>query len=164
MKSIHTNVSIFPAQAFQDPCYDCKHEYVVDPGGCITTTLPKGYLLVSYLRNPTDSTGHLLIPDNEDLKEAIFHYVLYRYFLTRAIRKEQGSAQERDYHRMMFGMLKQKAAGALNSPSIDELENIKDHRDHLVPRGNRYNGMFSKLNQKETETNFNTYPRNRITY
>jgi len=164
METVHTNVSIFPPKAFQSSCPHCNHEYNIGPSGCITTTLPKGYLLVSYLRNPTDMTGSLLIPDNEDLKEAILHFVLHRYWMKRAIRKEQGASQERDYHRMMFATLKTKAAGALNSPDIDALENIKNHRDHLVPRVHRYDDMFSTLSKKEQEPNYYTNPRYRITY
>lgn len=163
-KSIHTNISIFPQHAFTRSCPECKHEYTVDPDGCITTTLPNGYILLSYLRNPKGNDGHALIPDNEDLKEALVHYALFRYFMVRAIRKEQGAHQERDYHRAMFSTLKTKAAGALNSPSLDQLENIKNQQDHLVPRSNRWDGMFSKLNQPEIESDFYNTSHNPNSY
>jgi len=60
-------------------CTDCAYEFSISPNMCLTTNLLKGKILVAYLTYPTNSSGDALIPDNESLKEAILHYVLYRY-------------------------------------------------------------------------------------
>lgn len=158
MKGLQTNVSMF-ADVNWD-AVSCDHEYSIDHNMCLTTTLPEGVILVAYLRMPICATGEAMIPDDEDLKEALFHYVLYRLYLKRAIMNEEGAARERDYHFSRFEALKIRVSGKLNYPGIDELENIKSHRDHLVPRVQRYDAFFSSLNRPETEVQYN-HPRYR---
>lgn len=154
VKTIHSDISLFTEGTWDYLCPQCAHEYTVDPDLCLTTTLKDGYLLVSYLRMPTCVDGSIMIPDDEDVKEAIFHYVLYRYFLKRSFLKEEGAEQQRDWHLLRFETLKIKASGKAHQPSIDQLENIKAERDHLVPKGNRYSGMFSQLGQYEVDSPF----------
>lgn len=60
-------------------CDNCANEFSIDPSGVITTTLDEGTLLVAYLGYPVDSDGYALIPDDENVKEAIQHFVLYKY-------------------------------------------------------------------------------------
>jgi len=60
-------------------CTDCDHEFSVSPSLVLTSTLLSGVLKVAYLAYPTDDEGYQLIPDDESLKEALLHYVLYRY-------------------------------------------------------------------------------------
>ena len=131
------------------PCVNCQHEYTVDSDMTITTTLKEGILLLSYLRYPKNEHGDILIPDDEDLKEAIFHFCMYRYFLVKDIMKEQGAAQRMQFHLERFGLLKTKAAGKLNAPTLDQMENIKDMTNRLVPRTNRYDKFFSELAKRE---------------
>lgn len=60
-------------------CTDCNHEFVVDSSLVLTSTLKNGTLLVAYKGYPVDEEGLALIPDDETLKEALFHFVLYNY-------------------------------------------------------------------------------------
>lgn len=154
VKTIHSDVSLFTDGTWDYLCPECAHEYTVDPDLCLTTTLRDGWLLVSYLRLPTCVDGSIMIPDDEDVKEAIFHYVLYRHFLSRSFLREEGADAQRDWNLLRFETLKTKASGKAHQPSIDQLENMKSQTEHLVPRGNRYEGMFSKLNQREVESPF----------
>lgn len=160
LTTINQDVDLFEDTYF-DPEYasslDCDHEYSVDPSGCITTTLPEGLLLVAYLRLPQDSSGDLLIPDDEDVKDALMHFVMYRYYMRKyIISREIQDRQAREDHLDMFQVLKIKVAGKFID--IDTMENIKAHRDHLVPRSERYNGFFAQLNRRETENpNMSSY-------
>jgi len=130
-------------------CPECNHEYHVDPDGCITTTLKDGLLWISYLAYAKDSKGQVLIPDNEDLKEALVHFCLFKYWMSKATVKEQGSINERDWHLLRFQTLKAKAAAALNDPDAATLENMMQQRNRLLPRLNQADNFYSKLSNRE---------------
>jgi len=82
-------------------CDQCQHEYTISPSGVITTTLLEGIMLLSYLAYPKDEEGYALIPDDENVKEAIFHYVLYRYWLQKDMMKEEGAEKRMRFHLQM---------------------------------------------------------------
>jgi len=126
------------------------HEYIVDSSMCLTSTLSDAVLAISYMRYPVKANGDTLIPDDEDLKEAIVHYCLYRYWLTRSFLREPNADKERDYHLSRYEVLMAKAGGELNLPTLDELENLKNLTNRLVPRSNQYDNFFSKLNNRES--------------
>ena len=60
-------------------CYYCKHEFSVSNELVLTSTLRTGTIMVAYIGLPKNSDGKLLIPDDEELKEAILNYILFRY-------------------------------------------------------------------------------------
>lgn len=78
-------------------CTDCVHEFSISPSLVITTTLEEGTILVAYLGYATDDDGCLLIPDDENLKEALQYYVFYMYWLEKDMMKEEGAAQRMTY-------------------------------------------------------------------
>lgn len=121
------------------------HEYSVDPAGVLTSTLSDGILLIAYKSYPKDDCGNTLIPDEENLKEAISHFCMYRYWLGRSFTSDQAAVREREWHLDRYQTLSMKAAGILSTPSIDQLENIKNTSSQLVPRTHRWDGMFSQL-------------------
>lgn len=127
----------------------CDHEYTVDQGLCLTTTLRNGYIWVSYLAYATDDKCRILIPDDEDLKDAIAHYCMYRFWNSKVISGDKLAINERDWNLSQYQTLLAKASGKLNSPDIDTLENIRKITTRIVPRSEHYNGFFSKLNQTE---------------
>jgi len=134
-------------------CTDCQHEFSVSHDLVLTTTLQTGVIMLSYLAWPTADDGYAMIPDNEYLKEAIFHYILYRYWLSKSMMMEEGSGQQMQFHLKMWNQLKAQAAGDLNKPDINELENIKSQMNHIVPRASRFQQMFLTLGNREY-TNF----------
>jgi hypothetical protein len=129
-------------------CPECEHEYSVDKANCLTTTLRSGYIWVSYMAHAQNDSGVLLIPDDEDLKEALLHYCLYKYWLIKSITKEESAFRERDWHLRRYQLLKAKAAGSLNMPDVDTMENILSQRNRLVPRSDLYYSFFQRLNNK----------------
>ncbi len=60
-------------------CTDCSHTFSVSSNLVLTSTLQEGLILVAYMGYPVDEDGSALIPDDEELKEAILYYLLYRY-------------------------------------------------------------------------------------
>lgn len=129
-------------------CPECEHEYSVDQSGCLTTTLRSGFIWLSYMAHASNSKGQLLIPDDEDLKEALLHYCLYKYWLVKSVLKEESSFRERDWHLRRYQLLKAKAVGTLNMPDVDTSENILSQRSRLLPRKDLYYSFFQRLNNK----------------
>lgn len=133
-------------------CNECAHEMHIDPNGCITTTIPNGHILISYLSYPVDKDGNAMLPDNEDLKEALMHYVYYRLYLAKSFMHEQNSIQEREYHLSRFQLLGTKAVGDLNMPDSTTMEQIKNNRNRIVPRTEQFNSFYSKLNNSDLQS------------
>lgn len=128
---------------------DCNYEYSVDENLIVTTTLPDGYIMVAYLEYPVDEKGIALMPDDEDLKEALLHYCLYRYWMMKFTMKEDGADQRMKHHLSMWNTLAAKAAGSLNLPDVNQMENLKNIFNQLVPRSNRFDQLFLTLNSRE---------------
>lgn len=129
-------------------CTDCAHEFSVDHNLVMTTTLKEGTLLVSYTSFPKSSTGELLIPDNETLKEALTHYAMYYYWMSKYTMKEDGADQRMKFHLDMWNTLSKKALN-LNLPDVNQLENIKNIVTRLAPRTNRFQQLFTTLGNRE---------------
>lgn len=121
----------------------CPHEYTVY-NDTITSTLRNGTLLVSYFAYPIDTNGDHLIPDDETLKEAIFHYILYKYWLQKDLMKETGASERMQFHLQMWSVLSKKAQ-SLNLPSLGQLENIRANRSKLVSNPNAFDTFFATI-------------------
>lgn len=131
-------------------CTDCQHEFSVSHDLVLTTTLQTGVIMVSYLSWPKDDDGYALIPDNEYLKEALLHYILYRYWLSKSMMMEEGANSQVQFNLKMWNQLKAQAAGDLNKPDVNELENIKSQMNHLVPRASKFQQLFLTLGNRES--------------
>lgn len=130
-------------------CPNCDHEFSISTSLVLTSTLKEGTILVAYLGLPKDSDNNLLIPDSEEVKEALLHYALYRHWMSRYSMKEDGAEQRMKHHLTMWNTLGKKAAGNLNLPDVNELENIKNMFNRLVPRDNMFAKFFIPLNGRE---------------
>lgn len=130
-------------------CTDCDHEFSVSPSLILTSTLLSGTVMISYLGYPVDEDGYQLIPDDETLKEALFHYGLYRYWMSKYSMKEEGSKERLQFHLQMWGALSLKATGNLNMPDLNQMENLKSQFNRILPRENRFQQMFLTLGNRE---------------
>lgn len=137
-------------------CPECEEDYTITEDMILTTSMKEGFILISYLAHPSNSEGDALIPDNQDLREAIMHYCLYRFFMSKVIMNmgvDQGAERQRDFHLGLFETLNAKAAGSMNLPGIDELENMKNRQKRLVNTTSAYDSLFINLGSKVTENN-----------
>ncbi len=118
-----------------------------------TTNLKEGCLLISYLAYPKNDDGDLLIPDDSVLKEALLHYILYRYWMSKDLisggSANNARARSQEAYQM-YTTLAGKAAGRLNMPTLDQLENIRLQSTRLIPRSNRYESFFMNLANPES--------------
>jgi len=79
-------------------CSSCIGEFSISPSLVVTTNFEAGTIMVAYLAYAKDSDNNILIPDDETLKEALLHYVLYRYWLSKDIMKEDGAERRMTHH------------------------------------------------------------------
>lgn len=126
----------------------CSYQYSIDENLVLTTNLQNTTLFIEYLGYPTDAEGLHLIPDEEVVKEAITAYVLWKYWLSKWMMKEEGSEGRMQYFRELWSTQSKKAL-SLNAPDIPQMENIKNRWNHIVPRDNMFQKLFTTLNQPE---------------
>lgn len=155
------NSQWFPMQITSSPffmsqCEDtlktyvnCKHSFSVDSSLIITTTLASGEIKISYKRFKKDADGEILMPDDEDVKDAIFAYVMYMYWLAKDSMMEEGASARMREWRSIFNMASTKANGNLNLPDLNALENMKNSHNRFVPRHNQFAHLFTKLGNSE---------------
>lgn len=153
-QSITCPTDIYPDMYFDYDCPHCKDEYYLSPDLSITTSFKKGLVMLAYLRYAKDADGFELVPDEPNILEALFHYCLYRYYAVKAIVKEQGAPQERDYHLGRFELLLAKGTANLNTPDLSQMENLRIQSTRLMPKSQQFDSFFSRLNSQELEPNF----------
>ncbi len=101
--------------------------YMID-GDFIKTSFAEGYIEIDYLRIYTDKDGFPLIPDNHELKESIYYYVMskmigrgYDHPIVAGMNKLNAMMtlrNEYESHRL-------RALTQMQYPSIEELETVK---------------------------------------
>lgn len=126
---------------------DCQHSYAVSASNILSTTLKNGYIGITYLSTPIDTDGIMLIPDDETVKEALIHYVLYYYWLSKFTMKEDGAELRVKFHLDMWQTLSMKAKN-LNLPSVDTLEKMRVEFNSLVPKRNHFQELFLNMGKE----------------
>lgn len=136
-------------------CNQCDHEYIIDEEMILTTDIKKGIIAISYKAYPTDSNENYLMPDDEDLKESLMHYCMYRYYLSMLSNSSIDKSllnfyvQERQFNLKQFELLKTKYVAKANTPTVDQMENIKNQNSRLFTNSNAYDKLFTNLNKRE---------------
>jgi hypothetical protein len=117
----------------------CENQYTIDENLILTSNLKDAYIIVSYKAYTKNEDGECLIPDDEDLKDSLFHYCLYRYFTSKIVSIADKNMfrlyrEQQLFHLSQFELLKTKFAGKSNSPNLDQLENIRRENNRLLPK------------------------------
>ena len=127
---------------------EAEHNYTVSPNGCITTSFRNGWICIAYTRYPKDENGEFLIPNDEDYLDAIRVYIMRRHWESRYNLKEEGADfRYKDYSAQWNHMMK-KATGNMNLPGIDDLENLRQNRNRLLPKERHYYNFFGLMSQE----------------
>lgn len=134
-------------------CIYCPGKYSIDIHNCITTSFKEGTIIISYQGYPLNEEGEMMIPDNENIKDALFHYVMYRMNLRKTYSNEV--RYEREFHLGQYELFKAKGKAEEEMPDLGEMENIKNNQNRLVPRSYRFDSFFMDLGNKEKQDGFN---------
>jgi hypothetical protein len=126
-------------------CSGCRHTFAIDDNLIMTTTLADGEIYVAYRSYPCDEEGNITIPDSEDLKEAIYNFILYKYWQKKYNMMEEGSDSRMRFYLDMWNTLSTKAVGNLNMPSLSTMEKIKNQHNSLMPRSRSFDNLFTSL-------------------
>jgi hypothetical protein len=119
---------------------DCDVAYQIKDGKEIVTNFKKGQVLLSYLAYPTDKDGIILVPDVEEVWEAIIYYIAERiafseYFVDPS-QKNTGRWERMDLKRAQtIG----RARMRLRIPDSDQWDSlITNHWYKIVPYVNQW--------------------------
>lgn len=129
---------------------NCEQEYTILPNGKIVTSFEKGYIIISYMRAPIDDDGYFLIPNDDELVEALRFYVLSRLWEKRWNRKEEGASEKFQYYTTKWGIYKTMLRGKLKLPTSDQMQNIIEYSQSLLPKSKRYYSYFGTLGVPDT--------------
>ena len=123
-------------------------QYTIDPHNVIRLNVKQGQLLIAYLAYVTDEKGRLMIPDNEDLLEAIRWYVeemlLYRRFRMKGDKNDfQLSRHAREMRRQAM----MRARGSLRMLDFHQFYSMMENLQKLEP----YEDFYFKFNRHEVD-------------
>lgn len=107
------------------------------------TNFQEGTVMYVYYRVPKDDEGHLLIPDNDDVLEALPYFILYKLSLSGfkhpVISMERAEAKWRELY--------PRARNSMNYPSVEEM--------HRFTKMNT-NPLFMDIINEEWESDSST--------
>jgi hypothetical protein len=129
-----------------------EHTYRLNPNNTFTTSFKEGTVCLAYYSLPKDNEGNYLIPDNEVFINAVRSYIMMRHWEYRMNMKEEGSINLYMHYLSMWELNQQKARGEAKKPSLDQLENIRQSRNRLIPKERNYYRGFN--NRPEEDLNF----------
>jgi hypothetical protein len=144
--------------SLQKACEDCNDvylanlEYTLLPTGCLHFSISTGDVCIAYLKYPQDDNGDFLIPDDEDVIDALTYYCCAMIWQYRMNMKEENAFNMFDMYLGLYETKATKAKGKMVMPDIDTMQNIKDMTDRFFPASNRYHSFFGNLNSAESPT------------
>lgn len=129
---------------FNPNCLTCQPEYFIS-NNKVNFNAERGDAIIVYFGFPTDEEGDILVPDDGTLAEALFHFVMYRYYLSKVVGEEDLKYQQlAEKHYANWSTLSKKAHN-LDLPDLGELENIKRLVHKTMPQ-DLWHRMFTTLN------------------
>lgn len=143
IKSVDTNKMLsWKGESFYNEyfCDDCSipswtypnEDYFMINNSYIYTSINEADICISYLSIPTDADGYPMVPDEELVIDACAKYVIYqldyREFRKGTITDKVFQHSEREWH---WGV--GAARGALNMPNAQQLENMRNVLQRLIP-------------------------------
>lgn len=110
----------------------------------ILTNYKSGSYIIAYLRLRRNEEGRILIPDDPNIMEALFHWVMYNYQLQMVI-SGQADGSLMQHHLQMWQTLSLRARN-VDLPDLPSLENIRRMVSSLSPNSTEYSRTFTTLN------------------
>ena len=120
----------------------CDYVYTINKQGELMTNIEEGYVCISYLSEPVDENGDLLIIDDADIQNALASYVMFKLWETKMHLHEENAINVRNIYLQQWEKLARKVKGKLNIQQLDsEAIAAYQHRfHHIVGNLSNWNG------------------------
>jgi hypothetical protein len=136
-----TNITGIPKTYVTEAFYTINPPY-------LDTSLKDGFALIAYKAIPLDCDGYPMIPDDEDVKEAIYWYInmkmLYPLWRNGRVRDIIYQHSENEWKKK-----KMAAYSNIQMPSPDEMQTILNTLLRLIPTINAHDTSYQNLGQQE---------------
>jgi hypothetical protein len=123
------------------------YTYVVN-SSYIKTNIRDGYLMIAYGAIPTDDDGYPLVPDDPAFTEALYWYVVQKYWYPDWA---SGLIRDRVYYdaKRSWNFYRKQAYAHAMMPSADQMESLKNQTLKLYPEINDFNNFFSNTGEQQ---------------
>lgn len=99
----------------------------------LSTNIPKGVFLVTYKALSEDEEGEYLIPDLEEYKSALIHYVMYKHYDKLCnVEASNANMTQRKWHLERYDFKKKQACAKVNEPTLNQYENLRKYRNKMI--------------------------------
>ena len=140
---------------------DKQPEYFIKPGW-IVVNKPKGFIKLAYKAIATDERGYPLIPDLTSYQEAVYWYVVMKLTFPKFINGQIGGAskyaqkyaqQSYFYTQQQWNFYRNQAYAEAMMPTADDMQNIKNDWNKLIPDWDANETFFEDTNKEQTVYN-----------
>ncbi len=134
--------------------YYKKPEYFIKPGWLVTNKRD-GYVKLAYKAMPTDERGYPLIPDLPSYQDAIYWYVTMKLNFPKYLKGKLGGKGVNNnaqvYHDLQqhWHFYRNQAYAEAMMPTADDMRNIKNEWNRLIPEINADKDFFEDLGDEQ---------------
>ncbi len=123
------------------------YTYVIN-SNYIKLNIKEGYLMLAYAAISTDEDGYPLIPDDPMFSEALYWYVVKKYWYPAWV---GGRVRDRVYYdaQRSWNFYRKAAYAAAMLPNADQLESLKNQTLKLYPEINDHANFFSTSGEQQ---------------
>jgi len=131
-----------------------KPEYFIKPGWLVTNK-QKGFIKLSYKAIAVDERGYPLIPDLTSYQEAIYWYVTMKLSFPKFMSGKLGGRGVNNatnvyfYTQQQWNFYRNQAYAEAMMPTADDMENIKNDWNKLVPEWDSADTFFKEINKQQ---------------
>ena len=120
----------------------CDDTYTITKSGEIITSFESGYICVSYLSEPVDDNGDLLIINDADVQNALATYVMWRLWETKMHLHEENAIRISMMYLDRWEKLAKKIKGKINIKTLDSvaLSSYQHRFRNLIKNLSNWNG------------------------
>lgn len=134
------------------PYTQSTYEYTIIEDKVLRFNFEKGIIALAYNRNMQDKDGVPMIPDYISFTTAITGYIMWQMMKREFYTGREGSKTKVVYAEDQWQWYcKQASNKSLIPQGVDELENLKEQRNYILPRRNVYQNYFGNLNNREVK-------------
>lgn len=129
-------------------------EYFIKPGWLVTNK-SKGYIRLAYKAIAVDERGYPLIPDLSSYQEAIYWYVTMKLCFPKWVKGTLGGKGVNTgqniytYTQQQWNFYRNQAYAEAMMPTADDMQNIKNDWNKLVPEWDANETFFKDINKQQ---------------